>query len=268
MSSHQKRLLILASVAIMALLAIRYRLVIYEVYLITFHQSGIIKTTNKNGKLDGRFTAYVRGKRYAAAYFENGVRDGSNIIYYGDGHVKREATYQNGLLDGTEKAYYANGELDYIVEWIKGKRTGEEYHYLNTRALDNYGIFDQEDEFFAIAYDTVHHWKIKNVFGNIIGPNLYIRGVLNYQWHLLTKTAENISDLNFKIANPPLLKLKVNIWLNNTQRTDFILDAGTVKLKNAFKAPGKYAVRIEAVLLTEANHLLKKDTVQYLVNKK
>ncbi len=148
----------MASVVAIVLLAIKYRLVIYEVYLLTFHESGVIKHIDEKGKLDSRFTAYIRGKRYVEAYFKNGVRDGLNITYYGDGHVKHEATYQNGLLDGTEKAYYANGELDYIVNWIKGKRTGEEYHYLDSRALDNYAVFDQEDVFFAIAYDTVNRW--------------------------------------------------------------------------------------------------------------
>ncbi len=79
--------------------------------------------------------------------------------------------------------------------------------------------------------------------------------------------AEDISDLSFKVANPPLLKLELAIWLNNIRRTDFTIDAGTVKLKDAFKAPGKYVIRIAATLYTEANNLFKTDTVRYFANK-
>lgn len=55
-------------------------------------------------------------KTHGEEFYENGRKNGRSKTYYGNGHLKSEATYVNGKLR-IAKEYYANGQLRFSGDY-------------------------------------------------------------------------------------------------------------------------------------------------------
>lgn len=92
------------------------------------------KFFNKDGTpFTGDFVAYHKnGKLQAKGAFKNGLPDGIETIYDGDGNKSSEITYKNGLRNGPFKEYFENGSLKQEVNSLDDKDDGKAIVYYET----------------------------------------------------------------------------------------------------------------------------------------
>jgi antitoxin component YwqK of YwqJK toxin-antitoxin module len=108
------------------------------------HGDLLFQTTQKNGKLDGIYTAYYPGKKIkSVTHYKNGVRNGNEKFYSPNGKLDNEKEYSNGYLSGTYKQYYDNGQLMFQREfkngivWNQSKMFDKSGNPLATGTLNN-----------------------------------------------------------------------------------------------------------------------------------
>jgi antitoxin component YwqK of YwqJK toxin-antitoxin module len=107
------------------------------VYLITLVYNNIKYTYNNEIKKeenldDGLHKTYFDNNRRKLRYEFNilkGVKHGSYIEYFVNGHIKINANYENGKLDGFHKEYYEKGGLKYESNYSNGVQFGETKSY-------------------------------------------------------------------------------------------------------------------------------------------
>ena len=75
---------------------------------------------------------YPNGQTGMVAEFENGIQNGSLIIYYPNGQAAYTSQYINGLKDGEESFFFANGKVSAMRSFSHGELHGAmEYYYEN-----------------------------------------------------------------------------------------------------------------------------------------
>lgn len=116
--------------------------------------NGVVKTYFANGKVS-------RGCTYS-----DGVKNGSDILYYTNGQLRSVDTVAYGISEGTSKYYYPNGKLKYEYHYVTDNATGACNDYrqdgtLKESAMLENGINNGPTKF----YDT-NGKLIKTLFYN------------------------------------------------------------------------------------------------------
>lgn len=71
-----------------------------------------VGTYNNNGKRQGFWRTTINRLNYEAAFYENGVINGTYKLFHDNGALKYETTYQNGVPVGSFTRYYDNGNIE------------------------------------------------------------------------------------------------------------------------------------------------------------
>jgi antitoxin component YwqK of YwqJK toxin-antitoxin module len=83
------------------------------------------ETYFSNGVLDGPITYYSKNcKKELIENFKNGVKEGYEISYHSNGHIKAEGFYRKGNLDGMYKIYDKYGKFSF-----ESRSTNEEIQF-------------------------------------------------------------------------------------------------------------------------------------------
>ena len=89
----------------------------------------VVKGNYVDGKLQGDLTKYkLNGDLESTANFENGVKNGEEIVYFpqSQGGKKRWVyNYVDGVRVGQAKEYYESGELHVVCDYENNKRNGK-----------------------------------------------------------------------------------------------------------------------------------------------
>ncbi|MBI3510824.1 MAG: TonB family protein [Bacteroidetes bacterium] len=95
------------------------------------------------GKLNGKKTEYLHGKKIAEQNFKNGKNDGALARWDVDGNLLYTENYSNGLLDGTT-TYYNGKNISAVINYSAGHKNGKEEHFYpsKSRSWWTYGILD------------------------------------------------------------------------------------------------------------------------------
>ncbi len=60
---------------------------------------------------------YSNGKKSMEIEYENGMKNGKQIIYYPNGSISEEKIFVNNMYDGTLISYYKNGKIRTVVDY-------------------------------------------------------------------------------------------------------------------------------------------------------
>ena len=66
--------------------------------------------TIKNGKKEGTWFTYGADGGHIKQEYENGIRHGAIVSYFGSGKLQMRGNYKNGQLDGYCERYLENGD--------------------------------------------------------------------------------------------------------------------------------------------------------------
>ena len=87
------------------------------------------KDGSKNPFTGVRVRKHGNGSVYSECFFENGLKNGEQIVYTEKGTKYREAQWANGLKEGLETIYHPNGWKLSETNYSKGKKNGLEIIY-------------------------------------------------------------------------------------------------------------------------------------------
>ena len=159
MKSKTKRYVVLT--ASLATVIVLYNLVdIKKVYMVTFHQTGVVGHFNSNGKIDGEVDIYLNGKVVQKTNAKNGILDGWKINYYPSGNIKTKSFYKKGKLDGIEFAYYDAGKIKSKESFKDGKREGPKITYYKNGQIEQ-SLFRKNDKDEGTEHAYYENGKVK-----------------------------------------------------------------------------------------------------------
>lgn len=92
---------------------------------------------------------YQNGKTALVANFEQGLRNGSWVVYYTNGQAAESAQYKNGDLDGSYLFYYPNGKICQKADYRNGVINGayELYFENGQKAYEGNYLYDAHGDF-------------------------------------------------------------------------------------------------------------------------
>lgn len=92
---------------------------------------------------------YPNGKTALVANFEQGLRNGSWVVYYTNGQAAESAQYKNGDLDGSYLFYYPNGKICQKADYRNGVINGayELYFENGQKAYEGNYLYDAHGDF-------------------------------------------------------------------------------------------------------------------------
>ena len=249
------------------------------VYLITLVYNNIKYTYNNEIKKeenldDGLHKTYFDNNRRKLRYEFNilkGVKHGSYIEYFANGHIKINANYENGKLDGFHKEYYEKGGLKYESNYENGKLDGSYNKYYEN------GEFKYESNY----SNGVQFGETKSYYDN---GNVYRKfNLSNGEYEGEIKEFKKNGDLKFICNNDKYTFYKKNdiacefeydgkqpkgIWKNyrNDGTIEYELDFNLIKdnkvLKTVYTKGG--VVYTKNYLGYEINHDLKYNIMNHL----
>lgn len=127
-----------------------------------FSQEG----TYKDNKEDGEWVSYFEGSPFRRTTYQDGVREGVQIIYNSSGGVYSETTFVNDNMEN-EKVYHPNGQLDY--EGYFGD------NFTNYKSYYENGFVKTEEYFVDGERDG--RWVYYDSNGELTDEDIYENGV-------------------------------------------------------------------------------------------
>lgn len=235
---------------------------IYKEYIVIFKKDAVFEPPYINGKLDGPFTIYAKGKIKFKATYRNGVRDGIATKYYDNGSVENKMFYKNDKLEGLQYRYFENGKLNYSQNLHNGKFYGEQRTYDESGNLNTYSVFDiHEHDFFDYHYDQ--RGNLIKQEGFVFSFSIFSIDKKRDSVIVLEENAANptnkfhgVEDLYITVATPPNLKLNLTVTINGTTYADLKVVNNTIKIPNAFPNIGTYKIFIESHLKNKQGEMI------------
>ncbi len=102
----------------------------YEGDIIDYDTTGAIiqKQTYTYDTQEGDYFYFI-GDHQEKGKFQNGLRQGKWIYYYGEKKKAFVGKYKNGVEEGKHKIWFENGKLAYLIPYKKGKIHGQKLEY-------------------------------------------------------------------------------------------------------------------------------------------
>ncbi len=102
--------------------------------------------TDKEGTpVTGELHRYKNNSLYRLYPLQNGILEGTSLLYYPNGHLKSEKPYKKGVLDGTVKEYYPDGTLESETPYVKGQKEGIAKSYNNNGKMFSQMIYTDNE---------------------------------------------------------------------------------------------------------------------------
>ena len=181
-------------------------------FIDSYNGISVYRDNETRKPLNGYYVVGDKFKKWEEFKVENGILNGTSIVFHDNSEIFSEAIYLNGKLNGEEKIYSLSGKLKTLNTFKNGIKYGKSLGYFESGELKSESKIKNENVIESVNYDVIGNIESQMFIKEVKRITQYIKGGKVYS-ETISSTYDNFEATKF-YNEDGFLKLFIQMFMD------------------------------------------------------